>query len=245
MSILSKKIASRYMQKQAGSGALLAFPSVMFNLKELSNQAKDQVSDALIDGLVDLFKSNFLFTNDSPDYDVKTLKKDYMEGEVTLLHTGRYYRDTGWEYEEGYGETGAKLLVKMDIRVKEVSEFLANFLNTKVHQFFTAKIKPQDLIPDLKSGSLKNAISMFIKSKINKADFYDDSVVQEFAYGWDLVSKSEFISKNNFDGGEQSLNYATFQIKEIIWEQGNLSFIIDLEIDFAVEGGIADTYDGD
>ncbi len=243
---LTKKIAYKHIQKLSGNGSLLAFPSVMYSLKELTNQAKDGVSDAIIDGFESLFNSNFVFSQDSTEYDVKKLKKEYLEGETTLLHTGKYYRDTGWEYEEGYGPTGAKLLVKMEIDVKSVSEFLADFLNKKVHQYFTAKIKPQDLISDLKSGSLKNVISMFIKNKINKAQRYDDLdlKVQEFVEGWDILSTDEFVSKNNFDSGSQDLNYAGYEVKEIIWEHGNLSFVLDIEIDYVVRGNFEDSYDG-
>jgi hypothetical protein len=236
---LSKKIASLYMQKQAGSGSLLAFPSVMFNLKELSNQAKDQVSDAIVDGLANVFHG---ILQTSVNYDqVKILKQEKKYDDIPMRNQGKYYQDTGFEAHEIYGAYGKKLSMLIQVSLEEVAEELANHLNSEVSQFFAHKNQPKDILKDLKAGSYLNAIAMFVKQEIKKSNIdYHVSHVEEFLYSINNLDV-DFLGMNSMEGS-QHLNEYTVEVKDVSWSLGYLDFLVFMDIGFELSG---DQYSND
>lgn len=230
---LSKKIASLYMQKQAGSGSLLAFPSVMFNLKELSNQAKDQVSDAIVDGLANVFHG--ILQGSGSEYEVKILKEEKKYDDIPMRNQGKYYQDTGFEADEIYGAYGKKLSMLIQVSLEEVAEELANHLNSEVSQFFAHKNQAKDILKDLKAGSYLNAIGMFVKQEIKKSNIdYHVSHVEEFlntVYTLDI----DFLGMNSMEGS-QHLNEYTVEVKDVSWSLGYLDFLVFMDIGFELYG---------
>ena len=231
---LSKKIASVYMmQKQAGSGSLLAFPSVMFNLKELSNQAKDQVSDAIVDGLANIFHG--IIQASGGEYEVKVLKQETLEGDIPMRNQGKYYSDTGFEAHEIYGANGKKLSLSIQVELEFVAEELAKHLNSEVHQFFAHKILTKEVLKDLKAGSYLNAVAMFVKQEIKSSNIrYATDHVEEFL-SWIENLDLDFLGMNSMEG-HQYLSEYTLAVKDVSWSLNTMDFLVAMEVGFILDG---------
>ena len=233
MKNLSKKIASVYMmQKQAGSGSLLAFPSVMFNLKELSNQAKDQVSDAIVDGLANIFHG--ILQASGGEYEVKVLKQETLEGDIPMRDQGKYYSDTGFEAHEIYGAYGKKLSLSIQVELEFVAEELAKHLNSEVHQFFAHKILTKDVLKDLKAGSYLNAVAMFVKQEIKSSNIrYDEKVVENFLME-DAGISLDFVGIGN-DDVHQYLDSYSIVVKDVSWSLNTMDFLVAMEVIYVLD----------
>jgi len=231
---LSKKIASVYMmQKQAGSGSLLAFPSVMFNLKELSNQAKDQVSDAIVDGLANVFHG--ILQASGGEYQVKVLKQETLKTDIQMRDQGKYYRDTGFEADEIYGAYGKNLSLSIQVELEFVAEELAKHLNSEVPQFFAHKILAKDVLKDLKAGSYLNAVAMFVKQEIKSSNIgYATDHVEEFL-SWIEKLDLDFLGMNSMEG-DQYLSEYTLAVKDVSWSLNTMDFLVAMEVGFVLDG---------
>ena len=128
----------------------------MFNLKELSNQAKDQVSDAIVDGLTNVFHG--IIQSADGEYEVKVLKQ-----------------------EEDYYSHSKQVSLSIQVALESVAKVLADHLNSEEPQFFAHKILAKDVLSDLKEGSYLNAVAMFVKQEIKSSKIdYDEKDVEEF-----------------------------------------------------------------
>jgi hypothetical protein len=233
---LSKKIASVYMmQKQAGSGSLLAFPSVMFNLKELSNQAKDQVSDAIVDGLANIFHG--IIQASGGEYEVKVLKQETLEGDIPMRNQGKYYSDTGFEAHEIYGANGKKLSLSIQVELEFVAEELAKHLNSEVHQFFAHKILTKEVLKDLKAGSYLNAVAMFVKQGIKSSNIhYDEKVVEEFLMKDAGISLDFLVGIDTDDVDvHQYLDSYSIAVKDVSWSLNTMDFLVNMEVIYVID----------
>ena len=229
---LSKKIASVYMmQKQAGSGSLLAFPSVMFNLKQLSNQAKDQVSDAIVDGLANVLHG--ILQASGGEYQVKVLKQETTYGDIQMRSQGKYYSDTGFEAHEIYGADGKNLSLSIQVELEFVAEELAKHLNSEVPQFFAHKILAKDVLKDLKTGSYLNAVAMFVKQEIKSSKIpYNTDDLESFLGEFLNI---DFLGMNSMEGDQYLENY-TIEVKDVSWSLNTMDFLVAMEVVFVLDG---------
>jgi hypothetical protein len=230
MSILSKKIASKYMQKQAGI-SLIAFPSVMSILKEVT--FKEEVSKAIIEGLNEIFIDCIQFSN-TFDYNSKIVNREIIEDDgVLITSSGKYFQDTGWEEETKFGALGQNLVVAIQVSAKDVSEHLAEHLNSQARSYLTSKVMSLQLFHDLQSGQFMNAIAMKMKAELKNIKF-DNVEINEFVVnnGFDV----DYVSKNGFDDGKQYFQHGYLTLKEVQWAKGNLSFLVEIEEYYHVEG---------
>ena len=209
MKYLSKKIASIYMQKQAGSGSLLAFPSVMFNLKELSNQAKDQVSGAIVDGLTNVFHG--IIQSADGKYQVKVLKQ-----------------------EEDIYSHSKQVSLSIQVELESVAEVLADHLNSEEPQFFAHKNLAKDVLKDLKEGSYLNAVAMFVKQEIKSSNIrYATDHVEEFL-SWIGNLDLDFIGMNSMEGS-QYLEYSSVAVKDVSWSLNTMDFLVAMEVIYVLD----------
>lgn len=233
---LNQKIAKLYMQKQAGNGSLLAFPSVMFALKELSNQAKDHVSDVIVESLSNIYH-NIMQSAQDIKYDLEVVKKKELENDIVLIGEGKYWRDTGWEQDTMNGPAGLSLTLNMSVDLQEVAQELAKDLNAEAKQFLSGKIQPAGILKSLKEGSYLNAIGMFIKQEIKKADIVitakDIEVFLDDNRMWE-----DYVGLNGLIDGEQYLleDETGVIIKDVNWSGNKLNFLFDLEVLYHVSG---------
>lgn len=224
MSILSKKIAKLYMQKQAGTqGAIFAFPNLLGNLKDQSSQTLAVVSDALLEGILGSVYSPY--TNVDLKYDI--LKQDEIEGEISISYWNREFRrsvDT-----TGYGTIGADWIISVKVEMKELAKELATFLSKKVPKVFsyTSNLSASlymDLVSDLKSNTLKNALSLLLKKKTRTLITEEDK--QNMADYVGLLDETY--------GTEQELVDLIHIIQQVKIDQSGLTIIFELESSFDV-----------
>ena len=198
------------MQKQAGSGSLLAFPSVMFNLKELSNQAKDQVSGAIVDGLTNVFHG--IIQSADGKYQVKVLKQ-----------------------EEDIYSHSKQVSLSIQVELESVAEVLADHLNSEEPQFFAHKNLAKDVLKDLKEGSYLNAVAMFVKQEIKSSNIrYDEKVVENFLME-DAGISLDFVGIGN-DDVHQYLDSYSIVVKDVSWSLNTMDFLVAMEVGFILDG---------
>jgi hypothetical protein len=212
MKYLSKKIASIYMQKQAGNGSLLAFPSVMFNLKELSNQAKDQVSGAIVDGLTNVFHG--IIQSADGEYQVKVLKQ-----------------------EEDIYSHEIRVSLSIQVALESVAKVLADHLNSEEPQFFAHKILAKEVLKDLKAGSYLNAVAMFVKQGIKSSNIhYDEKVVEEFLMKDAGISLDFLVGIDTDDVDvHQYLDSYSIAVKDVSWSLNTMDFLVNMEVIYVID----------
>jgi hypothetical protein len=233
MSILSKKIAKLYMQKQAGTqGAIFAFPNLLGNLKDQSSQTLAVVSDALLEGILGSVYSPY--TNVDLKYDI--LKQEEVEGEISISYWHPQHRRT--EGTTGYGTVGADWIISVKVEMKELAKELATFLSKKVPKVFsyTSNLSASlymDLVSDFKSDTLKNALSLLLKKKTRTLITEEDK--QNIA---DYVGLLDFTY-----GDEQELSELHHGIQQLKIDQSGLTIILELESFFDVFRDESSDYD--
>lgn len=219
-----------YMQKQAGM-SVIAFPSVMSLLKDVDK--KDEISKSIIEGLVQIFIDCITLSNDF-DYSSKIVNREIIEDDGVLISSGgKYFQDTGWEEETKFGPLGQNLIASIHVDAKDVSEQLSKYLNTQARPYLTNKVSSLQLLQDLQLGQFKNAISMMMKAEIKGIEFEGDEI-NEFVVnnGFDV----DYVSKNRFEDGDQHFTHGYLKLNEIQWVKGNLSFLVEIEEYYHVEG---------
>lgn len=233
MSILSKKIAKLYMQKQAGTqGAIFAFPNLLGNLKDQSSQTLAVVSDALLEGILGSVYSPY--TNVDLKYDI--LKQEEVQGLIYISYWHPQYRRS--EATTEYGTVGADWVISVKVEMKELAKELATFLSKKVPKVFsyTSNLSASlymDLVSDLKSNTLKNALTLLLKKKTITA------ITKE-----DVKNMADYVGLLDFTyGDEQELSELHHGIEQLKIDQSGLTIIMQLESIFAVFQDESSDYD--
>ncbi len=233
MSILSKKIAKLYMQKQAGTqGAIFAFPNLLGNLKDQSSQTLAEVSDALLEGILGSVYSPY--TNVDLKYDI--LKQEEVEGLIYISYWHPQHRRTEGTTE--YGTVGADWVISVKVEMKELAKELTTFLLKKVPKVFsyTSNLSASlymDLVSDLKSNTLKNALTLLLKKKTITA------ITKE-----DVKNMADYVGLLDFTyGDEQELSELHHGIEQLKIDQSGLTIIIQLESSFDVFQDHSSDYD--
>lgn len=233
MSILSKKIAKLYMQKQAGTqGAIFAFPNLLGNLKDQSSQTLAVVSDALLEGILGSVYSPYTYVD--LKYDI--LKQEEVEGEIYISYWHPQHRRT--EGTTGYGTVGADWIISVKVEMKELAKELATFLSKKVPKVFsyTSNLSASlymDLVSDFKSDTLKNALSLLLKKKTRTLITEEDK--QNIADYVGLLGETY--------GTEQELIELHHGIQQVKIDQSGLTIILELESSFDVFQDHSSDYD--
>jgi len=227
---LSKKIASVYMQKQAGT-SLISFPSVMPLLKDLS--FKDEVSKSILEGLVQIF-IDCIQSSDDFDYTSKIVNREIIEDDGVLVSGGsRYFQDTGREDETKFGALGQNLTASIHVGAKDVSKHLSKYLNTQARSYLIDKIEPLSLLLDLQTNQFMSDISRMMAMEIKDMEFEGDEIngfIVNNGFG------VNYVSKNGFDEGSQHFQHGYLKLEGIQWARGNLSFLVEIEEYYHVEG---------
>ncbi len=204
--------------------SLIDFPSVSDLARD--DSFKEEISETIIEGLsqiyIDCIQSNNF------EYNATMIKRELIEDEgVEILGA------SGWGQDNMVvGPIGQSLLLSINVSAIEVATQLSSFLNYHASKYLISKIKPTQIYQDLISSYFSNIISM-MKSDLKSVTFENDEIE---SFVKEIGLNVDYVSKNHLESGSQYFQRGYLTLKDIRFVKGDMSFLIEVEEYYHVEG---------
>jgi len=203
------------MQKQAGSRdrALLAFPNLLFYLKEdrKNDLSKARLSNAIVDGLENVFQG--IIPDREGQYQVKVLKQ-----------------------EEDKNKHEKRVSLSIQVALEWVAISLASHLNIQYPEYFAYKIPAQTILSNLNDGGSElNRVAEILPEGIEMDRFhYTGRKVESFLTYEAGVSLNFLVGMDNHNI-RQVLDSYSVTLKDVSWSSNTMDFLLNMVVRYRLE----------